>query len=77
MLISWEGVVKLSDFGAAFAQDRQRRTQAGMVKGTRRHRVQNAIARRLFGRDVLRRPRASHLFRNTLQLADQPSYNFV
>lgn len=32
-LISWEGDVKLSDFGIAVARDRQEKTQTGLAKG--------------------------------------------
>ena len=35
VLLSWEGDVKLSDFGVAFARVRDERTEAGVVKGKR------------------------------------------
>jgi hypothetical protein len=34
ILVSWEGDVKLSDFGIAFARNRQGKTEVGMAKGT-------------------------------------------
>ena len=35
ILVSYDGDVKLSDFGIAFARDRLERTEAGIAKGTR------------------------------------------
>jgi len=35
VLVAWSGDVKLSDFGIAFARDREARTEAGQVAGTR------------------------------------------
>ena len=34
ILLSWEGDVKLADFGIAFAVERAERTQTGVAKGT-------------------------------------------
>jgi serine/threonine protein kinase len=34
ILVSWEGDVKLSDFGIAFARNRQGKTEVGIAKGT-------------------------------------------